>query len=151
RKPAAVGDPGELHVLGAALARGYLHREDLTEERFVSLDGRRMYRTGDLARWRRDGEIEFLGRSDGQVKLRGYRVELGEVEVALAAHPDVEQVAAVVRTDQQDPRLVAYLRLVKGKSVSLAELRQQAAAKLPEYMIPSAFVVLEEFPRTASG
>ncbi|MGW3109769.1 non-ribosomal peptide synthetase, partial [Streptomyces sp. NPDC001100] len=137
---------GDLYVAGSGLARGYINRPDLTAERFVACpfdDGERMYRTGDLARWTADGQLEFVGRADAQVKIRGFRVELGEVETVLAGHPLVERAAVVAR----DGRLVGY---VLG-DVEAEALRELAATRLPEYMVPSVVVVLDAFPLTANG
>ena len=166
-QPVPVGVPGELHLGGAGLARGYLKRAALTAEKFVpdpfsSKPGARMYKTGDLARYQPEGTIQFLGRLDHQVKLRGYRIELGEIETVLSRHPHVEQAVVIVREDQPgDKRLVAYVvpRLDESEAGSKEEatrqlsasLRSLLAQKLPEYMMPSAFVMLEALPLTPNG
>src|SRR6185295_10113474 len=140
-----------------SLARGYLNQPELTAEKFIhhSFEGepvRRLYRTGDLARYLADGNIEFLGRIDHQVKLRGYRIELGEVETVLGQHPMVQSSVVVVREDTpRDKRLVAYVVGRQGESFDAAEIRKYLKQKLPEYMIPSAFVLLDEMPLTPNG
>ncbi|MGW2157746.1 amino acid adenylation domain-containing protein [Nonomuraea sp. NPDC001699] len=138
---------GELYIGGAGLARDYLGRPDLTAERFVTWqDGSRLYRTGDLARRRGDGTIEFLGRADGQVKVRGYRIELGEIETLLLAHPAVGSAAVVVRGAEEDKSIAAYL-VADGEH----DWREHLRRKLPDYMIPSSFTLLDALPLTPNG
>jgi amino acid adenylation domain-containing protein len=151
------GVPGELCVGGPALARGYLHRPDLTAERFIphpyaAEPGQRLYRTGDRARYAPDGTLELLGRIDQQVKLRGFRIELAEVESVLAGHSSVAEVAALVREDRPgDRRLVAYVVPADGMEVSPAGLRRFVRESLPDYMVPSAIVVRADLPLTPNG
>jgi amino acid adenylation domain-containing protein len=158
RNPVPVGVPGELYVGGAGLARGYLRRPALTAERFIpnpfSHDaGARLYRTGDWARYLPDGNIEFLGRFDHQVKLRGFRVELGEIESVLARHPAVRAAVALVhRAAPTDDRLVAYVVPCRpGVGPTPSDLRRFLQEWLPDHMLPSAFVFLESLPRTPAG
>jgi aspartate racemase len=156
---APIGESGELFIGGDGLARGYWRREELTAEKFIAdpfsaEPGARLYKTGDLARWRRDGVIEFLGRTDNQIKLRGYRIEPGEIENALKRQPDVLDSAAVVREDTPgDKRLVAYVVRKQGATVASEQSALIAALKksLPEYLVPSAIVALPALPRTANG
>ncbi|WP_223635810.1 non-ribosomal peptide synthetase [Corallococcus sp. EGB] len=156
-EPVPVGVAGELYIGGAGLARGYLHRPDLTAERFVPdplspHPGARMYRTGDFARYLPDGTLEFLGRRDAQVKIRGYRIELPEVEAAVAKLPGVKDVAVVAREDAaRGKHLVAYVVTQPGADVDAGGLKATLRDRLPEYMVPSAFVLLEAFPLTPSG
>ncbi|WP_404384160.1 amino acid adenylation domain-containing protein [Caenispirillum salinarum] len=142
--------PGELCVAGTALAQGYHSRPDLTAERFVTApDGTRLYRTGDLARWRNDGTLAYLGRADAQVKIRGHRIEPGEVEAALSAHPSVREAVVIAREDRPgDKTLVAY---VTGADAPVAALKDWLRDRLPPFMVPSAIVALEALPRTPSG
>jgi amino acid adenylation domain-containing protein len=149
------GVPGELCVGGELLAQGYLNRPGLTAERFVVdpfVPGQRMYRTGDVARWRRDGELELLGRIDRQVKIRGLRIELGEVESQLSEHPSVREAVVTVHEDAGgERRLVAYAAGGAEGLASAGELREHLRRRLPEYMVPTAFVELERLPQGSSG
>ncbi|MBE8998845.1 amino acid adenylation domain-containing protein [Nostoc sp. LEGE 12447] len=169
-QPVPVGVAGELHIGGVSLARGYLNRPELTQERFISnpfkrsrgageqgsrgetFNSDRLYKTGDLARYLPDGNIEYLGRIDNQVKVRGFRIELGEVEAVLSQHGDVEGCCIIAREDTPgDKRLVAYVVAHQNCTPTINELRQFLKAKLPDYMVPSAFVMLESMPLTPSG
>ncbi|HYL99740.1 MAG TPA: amino acid adenylation domain-containing protein, partial [Blastocatellia bacterium] len=154
---APIGVTGELYVAGTGLARGYLNRPDLTAERFLAnpfsaLPGSRVYKTGDLSRHLPDGQVEYKGRRDNQVKMRGFRIELGEIEAALRAEPLVREAIVIARQDQSsERRLVAYV-LPESDSPSLvAELRNHLKAKLPDYMVPSVFVLVDHFPSTPNG
>ncbi|MBV9211459.1 MAG: amino acid adenylation domain-containing protein, partial [Acidobacteria bacterium] len=152
-----VGVAGELYIGGVALARGYHQRPDMTAERFIphpfsQTPGARLYKTGDKARRLSSGEIEFLGRLDYQVKLRGFRIELGEIEAALAQHAGVREAVAVAREDAgRDKTLVCYLVSSNAEALNIGELREFLQARLPEYMIPSHFIFLDELPLTPNG
>jgi acyl carrier protein len=154
-RPVPAGEPGELFLGGEGVARGYWERPELTAERFIPerLANRgRMYRTGDIARFLPDGNLEFLGRTDHQVKLRGYRIELGEIEVVLEQNSAVQQAVVVVREDRPgDKRLVAYVVAVGGQAVTSAALHAALKSKLPEYAVPSHFVFLDRLPLTPNG
>ena len=156
RQPVPIGVPGELYVGGAGLARGYLNRPELTAERFISdhlteEPGSRLYKTGDLARFLENGDVEYLGRVDEQVKIRGFRIELGEIESVLRQHPAVREVSVMAREDVPGTkRLVAYL-VTASPSPDVNELRDHLKPKLPDYMIPAAFVFLEKLPLTNNG
>ncbi len=157
QQPLPVGVPGELVIGGQGVVRGYLHRPELTAEKFVqvSLGGtgaQRVYRTGDLAKLRGDGTVEFLGRLDHQVKVRGYRIELGEIEALIARRPEVSETVVVAREDAPgDVRLVAYLVAKPGATVVPAELRESLRDQLPDFMVPGHVVVLDAMPQTPNG
>jgi hypothetical protein len=161
-QPVPIGVAGELYIGGAGVARGYLNRPDLTAEKFIpdpfrSAPGARLYRTGDLARYLPDGSIECLGRIDHQVKIRGYRIECGEVESALRQYPAVREAVVVAQEESSVAsigpvrRLVAYVVAAQNLVPSAHELRAFLKHKLPEYMLPSAFVLLEAFPLMPNG
>jgi len=154
-QPVPIGIPGELHIGGDGLARGYLNRPELTQQRFIpdpfsNFPGARLYKTGDLARYLANGNIDYIGRIDNQVKIRGYRIEVGEIEAVLREHPSVREAVVIAReNDLGDKRLVAYL--VSEQVISTSELRRLVKDKLPDYMMPSAFVRLEALPLTPNG
>ena len=157
-QPAPVGITGELYIGGAGIARGYLNRPQLTAERFVphpfsQQSGARLYRSGDLVRWRQDGELEYVGRIDEQVKVRGYRIEIGEVEAVLRSHPSVSSCVVIAREEESgERRLVGYVVSAAGEpQAKISELRRYLGEKLPEYMIPAVFIELDELPLTVNG
>ena len=156
-QPVPIGVPGELYIGGAGLGRGYLNRPDLTADKFIrnpfsDNSTARLYKTGDTARYLSDGNIEFVGRIDFQVKIRGFRIELGEIEAALEQHPDIQQTVVLARDDERgNKRLVAYLVLKPQQAPTTNELRSFLKEKLPDYMIPSAFVILDTWPLTPNG
>lgn len=156
-QPVPVGVPGEICVGGAGVARGYLNRPELTRERFIddpfcSEPGARLYRSGDLARRLANGDVEYLGRIDQQVKIRGFRIELGEIEAATAQHPGVKECVVIAREDRGgDKRLVAYIVASPDARPEAGTLREFLTKRLPEYMVPSAFVTLDRIPLTENG
>jgi amino acid adenylation domain-containing protein len=157
QQPVPIGVRGEMYVGGAGVARGYLNLPELTAFRFIinpfsDQPNARLYRTGDLARYRADGSIEYLGRIDYQVKIRGFRIELGEIEAALSQHPTVRQIALMVREDEPGNKyLVAYIVPREAVLPTVSELRSFLKQKLPDYMVPSAFVMLDSLPLTPNG
>ncbi|MBK5438559.1 amino acid adenylation domain-containing protein [Pseudomonas sp. TH32] len=154
REPVPMGVVGELYVGGAGVARGYLNRDELTAERFLAdpATGQRLYKTGDLGRLLADGSVEYLGRNDDQVKIRGFRIELGEIEARLATCDGVREAVVIAREDEPgDQRLVAYVIAQQGRTPTAAELRDHLLQSLAEYMVPSAFVLLDTFPLTTNG
>ncbi|MBJ6760929.1 amino acid adenylation domain-containing protein [Myxococcaceae bacterium JPH2] len=155
-QPVPIGATGELYLAGDGLARGYLHRPDLTAERFIPAPfepaGSRMYKTGDRVRYREDGALEYLGRNDFQVKIRGFRIELGEVETAVQAQPVVREAVVMAREDHAgDKRLVAYVVAREGQTLDVTTLRQSLRQRLPEFMVPSALVVMDALPLNPNG
>jgi amino acid adenylation domain-containing protein/non-ribosomal peptide synthase protein (TIGR01720 family) len=156
-QPVPVGVPGELYIGGEGLARGYLNRPELTREKFIpnpfsEVPGARLYKTGDLARYSLNGEIEYLGRSDEQVKLRGFRIELGEIEAVLSQHPSVQQSLVILREDVPgNKRLVAYVVVKETPAATIPQMQQFLQQRLPEYMVPTAIMLLEALPLTPNG
>ncbi|MFN6534745.1 MAG: amino acid adenylation domain-containing protein [Nostoc sp. EkiNYC01] len=155
-QPVPVGVPGELHIGGAGLARGYLNRPELTNQKFIpnpfEVEESRLYKTGDLVRYLPDGNIQYLGRIDNQVKIRGFRIELGEIEAVISQYDDVQVSCVIVHEDTPgEKRLVAYVVPQKGVIFTTEELRQFLTDKMPLYMVPSAFVILESLPLTPNG
>ncbi len=156
-QPAPIGVPGEICVAGAGLARGYLKRPELTSTKFVphpfsDQPDARLYRSGDLARYLEDGDIEYIGRIDNQIKIRGFRIELGEIETLLAKHPDIRECLVTTAKDTRgDAIIAAYFVPEKGREITSHQLRDYLREKLPEYMVPSAFVMLDAFPLTPNG
>jgi amino acid adenylation domain-containing protein len=156
-QPVAPGGTGELFIGGIGVARGYLNRPELTAERFfqdpfISESGARVYRSGDLCRWLPDGNLEYLGRSDFQVKIRGFRVELGEIETKLRDQPKVRDAVVIASQDTAgDKRIIAYLLPATGADLRDSELREALSLELPEFMVPSSFVGLDEMPLTVNG
>jgi amino acid adenylation domain-containing protein/non-ribosomal peptide synthase protein (TIGR01720 family) len=150
-----IGIPGELHIGGSGLARGYLNRPDLTASKFIAnpfseKTSDRLYKTGDLVRYANDGQIEFVGRIDDQVKIRGFRIELGEIETVLNQHPQVKEAIIITREDQPGvKRLCAYV--IGSQNLTISELRLFLQEKLPQYMVPAFFILLDAFPLTANG
>ena len=156
-QPVPVGVPGELHIGGDGLARGYLNRPDLTEAKFIpnpfsNKSGSRLYKTGDKARYLPDGNIEFLGRIDNQVKIRGFRIELGEIEAVLSQHPGIRETVVIARENiTLDKQLVAYIVPHQQGTLTISDLRHFLKERMPDYMVPGAFVVLEALPLTPNG
>ncbi|RVW06845.1 amino acid adenylation domain-containing protein [Prescottella agglutinans] len=160
-RPAPIGQPGELYLAGDQLARGYVGRPDITSDRFVAnpfggVDGighpgERMYRTGDLVRWRADGTLDYIGRTDFQVKFRGQRIELGEIETVLLAHDDVSQTVVLVVPTATGDQLVAYVVPAPGRTILPSDLAEFAGRSLPAYMVPASVTVLDAFPLNTSG
>jgi enterobactin synthetase component F len=156
REPVVTGAIGELHIGGAGVAKGYLKRPELTAERFVAdpfaSDGSRMYRTGDLVRWSDAGLLEFIGRADGQVKINGHRIELGEIESLLLEHPSIAEAAVAAHRDADSiPSLVAYVVAERGCVIEMDALRGFLSGRLPTYMMPSSFMLLDVMPLTPNG
>ncbi|HJT55217.1 MAG TPA: condensation domain-containing protein, partial [Ktedonobacteraceae bacterium] len=156
-QPMPIGVPGEIYLAGVGLARGYLKRAEVTAERFIphpfsAVGGARLYKTGDLARYRVDGSLEFIGRVDQQVKVRGYRIELGEIEEVLRQHPEVGECVVMVREEVPgDQRLIAYMVAGEGAKPAINNVRQYLQEQLPDYMLPSSFIMLDTLPLMPNG
>ena len=155
-QPVPPGVIGELYIAGEGLASGYLGKPELTAERFIANpygeSGKRMYRTGDLVKWRSDGALEYISRADHQIKIRGFRIELAEIETVLQRHKNIQQAIVMVREDRpNDKRIIAYIVAEEKEPINLSEIRSYVSESLANYMIPSAFVVLEELPLTPNG
>lgn len=155
-QPVPIGIPGELHIGGDGLARGYLNRPELTQEKFIQnpfFDGKseRLYKTGDLARYLTDGNIEYLGRIDHQVKIRGFRIELGEIEVVINSYPQIQQAVVIARKDIPGNKSLVACVVPSDRTLITSQLREFLRQKLPEYMVPSAFVILDTLPLTHNG
>ena len=159
--PCPIGAPGELYIGGDGVTHGYFGQEELTKERFISnpfvkelglSKSDRIYKTGDLVRWLADGNIEYLGRTDFQVKIRGFRIELGEIENVLAKHKNISQVSVIDKEKEGQKYLVAYYVIAKDKKEpEIDDLRDHLLETLPDYMVPAAFVKLDEMPLTPNG
>jgi acyl carrier protein len=155
-EPVPIGVTGEIHIGGANVARGYFNRPELTAEKFIpdafaTTPGQRLYKTGDLGRFLKTGDVEYRGRTDHQVKIRGSRIELGEIQSALDTHPEIRASIVLVQDDASGEKMLTAYVLSGGKKPSNREIRAYLSKKLPEFMIPASVVVLEEFPKTASG
>jgi amino acid adenylation domain-containing protein/FkbH-like protein/non-ribosomal peptide synthase protein (TIGR01720 family)/FkbM family methyltransferase len=155
-RPLPTGISGELCIAGVGLARGYLHRPDLTAAKFIEIElfgkTERIYRTGDLAKWNYDGNLEYLGRIDDQVKLRGFRIELGEIETVLSQHPQIQSAVVIAREDTPgNKRLVAYIVTQPQQTTTTSQLRQFLKTQLPDYMVPASFTILSALPITPNG
>ncbi|MCW5313084.1 AMP-binding protein [Nostoc sp. KVJ3] len=155
-QPVPIGVIGELYVGGDGVGRGYHNRPELTQEKFIlnpfsKKTNERLYKTGDLARYLPDGNIEYVGRCDHQVKIRGFRIELAEIEATLVSHPQVQEALAIVwQTPSELEQLVAYV-VSKKSCLEESQLRQFLKQKLPDYMVPSSFIMLKEMPLTPNG
>ncbi len=156
-QPQPIGIVGEIYIGGDGVAVGYLHRDDLTAERFIAAPfpipstKQRLYRTGDLGRYQPDGRIEFLGRTDQQVKIRGFRIEIGDIEQAIGQHPAIRSRVVIARGNAENRHLVAYVVVASEQAAALSSLRQFLRERLPEYMVPSAFIKLDALPLTPNG